>query len=61
MKTLAHTADDLVGTFRMFGKDGPAYRVLRKAEMAKVRIIVVETGEELDYLVTRAVEDPEVE
>ena len=54
MKMLARTADDLIGTFRMFGADGPVYRVIGKAGETKVRITVVESGEELDYLLARA-------
>ena len=45
METLALNADDLVGSFRTFGELGPLYKVLRKAEDAKVHIVVVETGQ----------------
>jgi len=61
MKTLARTADDLPGTFRTFGTEGPVYQVLRKSGPDKVRIQVIESGEELDYLVSRALKDPEAE
>ena len=61
MNMLARTADDLLGTYRMFGADGPVYRVIEKAGDAKIRIVVVESGEELDYLVVRALSDPEAE
>ena len=61
MNMLARTADDLIGTYRMFGADGPVYRVIGKAGEGKVRIVVVESGEELDYLLARALSDPEAE
>jgi hypothetical protein len=61
MKTAAHGADDLVGTFRSFGAHGPVYEVVGKVSDAKVHVVVVQTGEELDYLVERALKDPEVE
>ena len=61
MKTLARTADDLIGAYRTFGADGPVYRVIGKAGETKVRIMVVESGEELDYLLARALDDPEAE
>ena len=41
--------------------EGPVYKVLSKVGEAKVRIVVVESGEELDYLVERALLDPEAE
>ena len=61
MKTLARTAEDLVETYRTFGEDGPVYQVLRKTDGDKVRICVVESGEELDYPVQQALEDPAAE
>ena len=61
MNTLARTADELVGTYRKFGIAGPVYKVLSNVSEAKVRIVVVESGEELDYLVERALLDPEAE
>ena len=61
MKILARTADDLLGSYRTFGADGPLYKVIDKAGETKVRIVVVESGEELDYLVERALRDPEAE
>jgi len=61
MKTLANTADALVGTYRAFGPEGPVYHVLRKLDDAKVRVCIVESGEELDYLVQQALDDPEAE
>ena len=41
--------------------DGPVYKVLAKVSEPKVRIVLVESGEELDYLVERALLDPEAE
>ena len=61
MNTVARNADDLLGTFRRFGTDGPLYKVAAKAGETMVRIVVVESGEELDYLVERALRDPEAE
>ena len=61
MNTLARSADELVGTYRRFGMDGPVYKVLAKVSEPKVRIVLVESGEELDYLVERALLDPEAE
>ena len=61
MKILARTADDLLGSYRTFGTDGPLYKVIGKTGETKVRIVVVESGEELDYLIERALRDPEAE
>lgn len=61
MKTLAPTTDALVGTYRKFGQDGPVYQVLRMLHEQAVRIVVVETGEELDYPAEQALTDPEAE
>ena len=58
MKTLASTADELVGTFRTFGAEGPVYQVLRKLEGGRLRVRVVESGEELDYSAQQALDDP---
>ena len=61
MKTLARNINDLIGTFRTFGEVGPLYQVLKKVSDTRVHIIVVGTGEELDYLVERALNDPEAD
>lgn len=61
MKTLARTADDLVRTFRTFGEYGPLYEVVSKVSDSHVHIRVVESGEELDYSVEKALSDPEAE
>ena len=61
LKTFVHTADDLTGTFRTFGAEGPVYHVLRQIGGDKLRVCVVESGEELDYPVKQALVDPEAE
>jgi hypothetical protein len=61
MNARAQTADDLVGTFRTFGSEGPAYEVTATAGPIKVHVRVLESGEELDYPVERALTDPEAE
>lgn len=50
----------LATRFRTFGKDGPIYEVLGPgAREGTVAIRVLDTGEELDYRLDRALEDPE--
>ena len=49
---------DLVGTFHRFGEAGPAYEVLSIAGEGQVRIMVLESGETLDYPVAEVREDP---
>lgn len=51
-------ADTLVGTFRTFGTEGPAYEVLREVDSRTVRILVLTSGEELDYPRADALQDP---
>ncbi|HEV7403905.1 MAG TPA: hypothetical protein VGO11_13290 [Chthoniobacteraceae bacterium] len=58
MKLQPCTADDLVGTYRTFGTVGPAYEVIAKRDGEKVHVRVLESGEELDYPVRDALEDP---
>jgi hypothetical protein len=53
----------LVGTWRRFGRTGPAYEVLSSAEGAMngdrmMRVRVVESGEELDYSLNQILDDP---
>jgi len=48
----------LVGTFRTFGEYGPAYQVVGAVNGQKVHVVVVQTGEELDYPVEQALKDP---
>lgn len=59
MDTLALTVDDLVGTHRTFGAEGPLYCVLSKRGDDEVRVRVIATGEELNYPAAQALEDPE--
>lgn len=61
MKTAPTCADDLVGTYRTFGACGPLYEVKRKVSDKLVHIVVIESGEELDYAVERALNDPEAD
>ena len=63
MKTITHarSVDDLVGTYRTFGAEGPAYEVLRIVHDDKVRVCVLESGEELNYSAQQSLEDPEAE
>jgi len=61
MKTLSRKTDDLIGTYRTFGEAGPVYEVVRKVDGATVHIVVVETGEELNYPAAEALNDPEAE
>ena len=48
----------LVGSFRSFGESGPVYQVLGTTNADSVHILVVESGEELDYPVVQAESDP---
>lgn len=55
--------DDIIGSFRTFGPVGPVYEVLRITEPSTgpdvlVHIRVVESGEELDYPIRDAINDP---
>jgi Family of unknown function (DUF5397) len=60
MQTLTspQTAADLVGSFRSFGDYGPVYQVVSTVNGKIVHVRVVQTGEELDYPVDQALEDP---
>ena len=51
-------AAELVGTFRSFGEYGPTYQVVSTVNGQKVHVVVVQTGEELDYPVEQALQDP---
>ena len=53
--------NDLVGTFRTFGPEGPAYQVVEKRDEDSVSVRVLETGEELDYPIRQAMADPVAE
>ena len=62
MKTITaapKTAADLVGSFRTFGEYGPTYQVVSTVNGQKVHVVVVQTGEELDYPAAQALDDPE--
>lgn len=61
MKTPAapQAAADLAGTYRTFGEYGPVYQVVGPVNGSKVHVVVVQTGEELDYPVEQALADPE--
>ena len=54
---------DLVGAFRRFGPWGPVYQIVGLAPShggeARLRIRVVESGEEADYSYAAALADPE--
>jgi hypothetical protein len=50
---------DLVGTFRTFGEYGPVYQVKGTVNGHKLHVVVVESGEELDYPVEDALADPQ--
>lgn len=60
MQTLSAptTAADLVSSYRTFGEYGPVYQVLHAVNGGKVHILVVQTGEEIDYPVDQAALDP---
>ena len=61
IQTLAspQTAADLVGSFRSLGDYGPVYQVVGTVNGRHLHVRVVQTGEELDYPVDQALEDPE--
>jgi Family of unknown function (DUF5397) len=53
----------LVGTFRRFGAAGPVYWIIAAGKESAdgdvaMRILVVESGEELDYRYSAIIEDP---
>jgi hypothetical protein len=53
----------LVGSVRRFGLEGPMYEVIGvssrgETDEPRVRIVVVESGEELDYPVADLLADP---
>ncbi len=51
-------ASDLVGSFRTFGDYGPVYQVVRAVNERTVHVLVVQTGEEIDYPADQAFDDP---
>jgi hypothetical protein len=53
----------LVGTWRRFGVAGPVYEIIGMGNTKDnldrtMRIRVIESGEELDYLLSSVLEDP---
>lgn len=55
--------DDLVGTFRRFGRYGPTYEIVsiphgQSGADVVANIRVVESGEELQYSMREIVDDP---
>ena len=55
--------DSLVGTFRSFGHVGPVYEIIAVNEPATgpqvtLKIRVIESGEQLDYPLSDALDDP---
>ncbi len=59
MKTAPLPSEELIGSFRRFGTEGPVYEVIAQAGHDTIRILVVETGETLDYSTEKALRDPE--
>lgn len=51
-------SSNLVGSYRSFGEFGPVYQVTGRVNGQKVHVVVVETGEELDYPIDQAIQDP---
>jgi hypothetical protein len=53
-------ADRLAGAerFRHFGSEGPLYEVIGPTVGERVRVRVVESGEEFDYRVSELLSDP---
>ena len=54
--------DDIIGSVKTFGEHGPMYQVTGPVVAAgadpKVRILVIETGETLDYDLGAVLADP---
>ena len=51
----------LVGQFRRIAGIGPAYEVLRIVSETEARIMVVESGEEVDYPIADIFLDPDAD
>jgi hypothetical protein len=54
---------NLVGTWRRFGSVGPVYEIIGTGDELpggdrRMRVRVVETGEELDYRLAEILDDP---
>ena len=52
---------DLVGSYRRFGREGPVYQVVKMVDSGMLSIVVVQTGETLNYPSAKALKDPEAE
>lgn len=52
---------ELIGSLRTFGPAGPVYRVEHRVGEDDVHIVVLESGEELDYPIAQLLDDPEAE
>jgi hypothetical protein len=52
------SAAGFVGEVRRFGPDGPAYEVVDRSGPGEVRIVVVQSGEQLDYPIADLLADP---
>ncbi len=60
----AYASDDpqrLVGQFRRFGEDGPAYEIVRIISKDEAWISVVYSDEELAYPISEILQDPVAE
>ena len=63
MKTLVspRSATNHSGAFRTFGAFGPVDQVVGPVNGEKVHVVVVHSGEELDYPTAQALQDPATE
>ena len=59
LSTPKHEGTNLVGTCHRIGEIGPSYEVLAIARPGYVRIMMLESGETLDYAVSQARDDPQ--
>ena len=59
LSTSQHEGADLVGTVHRIGDVGPPYKIVSVAGPGRVRIVVLDSGETLDYPVSDARNDPE--
>ena len=55
---VAETSADLVGQFRRFGEEGPAYEVLQVVDEASAMVSVVCSEEQLAYPIAHILADP---
>jgi hypothetical protein len=59
----AFPAPELIGAFKRFGSVGPAYQVVQPIRQLDngdwlLKILVLESNEETEYLYTRVLDDP---